>query len=95
MADLKTIKRLDIGSVAKFYATMMAVMYGIMGALSTIGGVFALLFGGGFKMIGMGLGMLILGAAVGYIVGYLAGALGAWIYNMIAGKIGGIKIELE
>ncbi|OGJ46916.1 hypothetical protein A2344_00400 [Candidatus Peregrinibacteria bacterium RIFOXYB12_FULL_41_12] len=95
MADMKMVKRLDISSVAKLQATMMAVMYGIMGALTTLGGVFALLFGQGFNLIGMGLGMLILGAAFGYIIGYIGGALGAWIYNMLAAKVGGIKIELE
>lgn len=95
MADLKTVKRLDISSVAKLEAAMMAIIYGIMGALVTIGGIFTLLIGRGFSTLGMGLGMLILGSAIGYIAGYIVGALCAWIYNILATKVGGIKVELE
>lgn len=94
MAEMQTVNSMGIKSVAKFQATMMAVMYGLAGALMTLFGVIALLFGQGFSVIGMGLGVLILGALFGWVVGYLGGALGAYIYNIVAGKIGGIQIEL-
>jgi len=29
------------------------------------------------------------------IFGFIGGAIGAWIYNLVAGWIGGIEIELE
>ncbi len=97
MAEMKTVKSLDVGSVAKIQATIFAAMYALGGALTLVFSLIGPLLG--FEGTGFGvivaLGAMIVGAIVGFIIGYIAGALGAFIYNIVAGKVGGIKVELE
>ncbi|MDD4351482.1 MAG: hypothetical protein PHU71_00665 [Candidatus Gracilibacteria bacterium] len=107
---MKTLKKIDVMSAAKF----MAVMYAI---ISLIMAIFAALFAnmlGGFAgsmmmqggmgyeanmmqgaVGGFSLGALIMAPIMGAIGGFIGGAIGAWIYNLVAGWMGGIKLELE
>lgn len=100
------IRKLGILSVAKIYAIMMfvislliAIPYGLIviafsliGA-GTAGGDKALALGGGGVVMGLGvmIGMPIIYALMGFVFG----ALGALIYNIFAGIVGGIEIEVE
>lgn len=92
---MKTLKKIGIKSCARFYAATMAVLYGIGGAIMVLMGLGVFLLGGGYYMLGGGVAVLIFGALFGWVIGYLMGALCAWIYNMIAERIGGIQVELE
>jgi hypothetical protein len=80
---------------------MLAVLYGIMGLLfvpvflvmSAVASqmpaqqrVGLMAFGGVFALL-----MPVIYAAMGF----LFGALGAWIYNLVAKWIGGIEVEVE
>ena len=50
---------------------------------------------GGIGTVAMGVGMMI-GLPLFYgILGFIMGAIGALIYNAVAGIIGGVKFELE
>jgi hypothetical protein len=97
---MKTLKRIDVSSAA--------IMYGVIGAATGfILGIFFLLFGGLMSSLGGGLsGRGNLGAGLGIIsiivfpilygiIGLIGGALAAVFYNLFAGMVGGIKIEIE
>ncbi len=94
------LKRIGPLSLAK----MMGAVYGVLGLI--IGGVVALLslIGAGFAQandVEGGLGVLIgVGAVVFFplvygLMGFLAGAIGAGLYNLFAGVVGGISLDLE
>jgi hypothetical protein len=88
------IKKLDIMSVAKLEAVLMAVMGLVMGIMI---GVFGMAMGAMFGSVpaGIGVGLAsIIAVPIFYgIMGFIAGAIGAWLYNMAAKWVGGIKIE--
>lgn len=88
------IRRLGVMSVAKLYALLSAIMGLIIGIFSLILGLAMstvdLGFGAGLGVIGM----IILPIFYG-IFGFIAGLIGAALYNLVAKWIGGIKIELK
>lgn len=100
------IKKLGVLSVAKIYAVMMLVMsllisipYGLfiivfsLSGAGSIGGQGGLALGGGGIVAGV---LVMIGLPVMYsVIGFIAGALGALIYNVFAGFVGGIEIEVE
>ena len=106
MAEM-TIRRFSVFSVAKMQALLMFVMGLIIGVIY---GLFFMLFGaalsafatrgedqamGGVGSIVIGL-MFMIGFPIVYgLIGFVAGAIGALIYNIAAGIVGGIKFELE
>jgi hypothetical protein len=99
------IKKLGVLSVAKMYAVLGFVMGLIIGIMYLI---FGLIFGammmgmagrngaaaGGFSVL-WGIVGLIFFPIFYSIVSFVAGAIGALIYNLCAGFIGGIEIEVE
>jgi hypothetical protein len=99
---MQRIKSVGVLSCAK----MLGVLYGCMGLLfipfaliaglasmatqqanSTIGGAAI----GGAAIIALGILAPLLYGAMGFVFG----AIGAWIYNLIAKRLGGIEIQLE
>lgn len=92
---MKTINKIGVKSFAKVSGSM----YGLMGLIA---GVFFLIIFlvtrpdmGGVETLIFGIGAPIF-LTLGYgIAGFLFGALSAWLYNMIAKWVGGIKIEIE
>jgi len=107
---MKTLKRFDVLSVAKFQAVMMAAIYFIF---ALIGTAIAKIFGGmaGSMMMNQGMQMqaqgmqsamtggsimaLILAPVFGAVAGFIGGAIVAFVYNVVAKVIGGIKLDLE
>jgi len=95
------LKRLGVMSVAKLEAVVFAVVGLIEGILfaiisSIISSVAGLVgIGGMGSVLGFGsLSIVIFPIAFG-IIGFIAGAIGAFLYNLITGWIGGIEIDLE
>ncbi len=103
------IRKLGILSLAKIYAVMMLVMsllisipYGLFIIIfALIGGAGAgqtdgfagLAVGGGGIIIGL---LVMIGLPIMYaILGFIVGAIGALIYNIFAGLVGGVEIEVE
>jgi hypothetical protein len=99
------IRKIGILSVAKIYAVMMLAMslivsipYGLMvmlfGAVMVGSGANEGMMAGGGAIV-MGL-LIMVGIPVFYaLIGFVAGALGALIYNIFAGIVGGVEIEVE
>ena len=105
MAEM-TIRRFGVISVAKIYGLLMFIMGLIIGViygliLIVLGASLSAFGGrgdataGGISTVAMGIGMMI-GLPIFYgILGFIMGAIGALIYNAVAGIIGGVKFELE
>ena len=101
------IKKMGILSVAKIYAAIMFVMsllisipYGLFIMIFALSGASSLgRDGGGFLLGGGGVvaGLLfMIGMPIMYgLIGFVAGAIGALLYNLFAGLVGGIEIEVE
>ncbi len=105
MTNLR-IRRLGVLSVAKIYATVLLVVsllisipygliiiiYSLVGG-SAVGGNAGFAVGGGGIVIGL---LIMIGLPVMYsILGFVGGAIGALLYNLFAGIVGGIEIEVE
>ena len=105
MAEM-TIRRFGVISVAKMYGLLM-FLFGLI--FGVIYGLILIVFGaaisamgpgrdaaaGGVGTVAMGVGMMI-GLPLFYgVLGFIMGAIGALIYNAVAGIIGGVKFELE
>ena len=100
------IKKLGILSVAKMCAAIMFVIsllisipYGLfiiifaLTGASSIGGQGGLALGGGGVVFGL---LFMIGLPIFYgMIGFIGGALGALLYNLFAGFVGGIEIEVE
>lgn len=100
------IKKLGILSVAKMYAAIMFVIsllisipYGLfiiifaLTGASSLGGQGGLALGGGGVVFGL---LFMIGLPIFYgMIGFIGGALGALLYNLFAGFVGGIEIEVE
>ena len=105
MAEM-TIRRFGVLSVAKIYGLLMFIFGLVFGILY---GLFLIIFGAAMSALGTGrdattggvstvvIGIvLMIGIPIMYgVMGFIMGAIGALIYNMAAGLIGGVKFELE
>ena len=94
---MQRIKSVGILSCAK----MLGVLYGCMGLLlipfALVAGLASMATQQTNSAIG-GAAMLALGIIAPFIygaMGFVFGAIGAWIYNLVAKWLGGIEIELE
>jgi hypothetical protein len=94
------IKKLDVLSVSKIYAVIGAIVGFIAGLFiavfagiaSAVGGMTGLQ-GAGFGIASMGILAIVAAPIIYGIMGFVCGAIGAFIYNIVAAKIGGIVFE--
>lgn len=91
------IKRIDILSAAKITGIIAAAIGLLMGIFVFLfGGVLGSLMGdsGGFAMAGGFMAVILLPLMYG-VFGFIGGAIQAFVYNLAAGFIGGIRFETE
>jgi len=106
MAEM-TVRRVGVLSLAKMQGLLMFVMGLIIGVIY---GLIIMLFGaamsslasrgegqamGGISTIGAGLIIMIALPVFYGIIGFIGGAIGGFIYNIAAGIVGGIQLDLE
>ncbi|MBS0590013.1 MAG: hypothetical protein JSR65_05180 [Proteobacteria bacterium] len=91
------IKRINVLKLAIFQGAMMA-------AFGLLAGLFFLVFGSMLSRMGDGMGAAGMLGGIGALIffpilygifGFIAGAVGAFIYNLVAGVVGGIEIDVE
>lgn len=93
---MKTLKRIDVFSAARIGGLLyflisliiilpMALLMGSMGMAADEGPTM-------FPF--MGVGLIFIPVIYG-IAGFIASAIAAWAYNLLAGWVGGVRIELE
>ena len=91
------IKRVAVLKLAIFQAALMAAFGLIIALFFMAFGALISGFGGHTAGIAgmMGIAALIFLPIMYGIVGFIAGAIGAALYNLVAGIVGGIEIEVE
>ena len=96
MAKKLVLKKLGVMSVAK----ISAIIYGIFGliagiAIAVMGSAFGAMAGFGGLGAAFGILMIIIMPIFYGIIGFVAGAIFAWLYNVIARWVGGIEMNFE
>ena len=101
------IRRMGVFSCAKIYAIVMAAFGLVFGVLY---GLFFMVIGGAMLAAGSGArgegaagaGGLVIGLVMMVVIpifygvlGFVMGAIGALVYNIAAGFVGGVELELE
>ncbi len=99
------IKRIKPFSCARIVAALYAAVGLVLGA-----GIWLVSLGGGFSSFafaanpvrpvvpfpfGMGPIALIVFTAIYGALGFVSALVGSWLYNVVAGVVGGIQVELE
>ena len=46
-------------------------------------------------ILGMGFGLIVIGPIFYGVMGFIVGVIGAFVYNIVAGWVGGIEVEVE
>lgn len=99
---MREIKKIDVMSFGKVMACWAAVAGLIGGAFFSLMALAGLGMsaasggeGGGGAGIIMGAGAIICFPILYAVIGFVVGLLEAFVYNLIAGSIGGIKVELS
>ena len=92
------IKRIGVVSAGKIlgllYALMGLIFGTIVSLISLIGGVLFLKGAASVSAI-FGIGAIIYFPIMYGIMGFISGVIMAFLYNLIAGWIGGIEVETE
>ena len=105
MAEV-TVRRIGVLSLAKMYALFMFVIGLIIGviyglALMVFGAAMSSLAGrdgaamGGISSVVGGLIVMIAVPVFYGILGFIFGVIGGFVYNIAAGIVGGIQLDLE
>ena len=93
------VKRVGIASVAKIYGAIsgsIGLLIGIVVALASVigAGMSETTEGAIFGPI-MGVGAIIIFPIMYGVMGLIGGAFGALLYNVFAGMVGGVELEME
>jgi hypothetical protein len=91
------IKRIGVLKLAIFQSALMAAFGLIVALVFMFFGAMFSGFGGHSAGIAgvMGIAALIVLPIMYAVIGFIAGAIGAALYNLVAGIVGGIEIEVE
>jgi hypothetical protein len=93
------LKSIGVFSLAKMMGTLYAVIgffFGLIFALmSLIGASFAQSGSDGLFALVFGIGGVVILPVFYGVLGFFAGAIGAALYNIIAGMAGGVELNLE
>lgn len=95
------VTRIGVLSAAKMYAVLMGFFGLIFGAIlalvSLLGAGVAATSDDGASALAFGLGIgAVIALPIMYgLLGFISGLIGAWIYNVVAGLVGGLEIELS
>lgn len=99
MGDIKEIKSIPVVSFALIVALVLAVLMFIIGIFMSLLGIsmFSMMQGSGFMRFGAAYAiyMIVIMPIITFIIGFIVSAVAAIIYNVLAPRIGGIKLELE
>jgi hypothetical protein len=85
------------------FARLSGALYALIGLL--VGGVFSMIaMAGGFAsddMAGrgiaavMGVGAIVVFPILYGLMGFIATLIGAWLYNLVAGIVGGVELDVQ
>lgn len=93
------ITRVGVWSAAKLYAAIMAAMGLLIGlmfaAMSIVGAVSGMEDGGGMLAGLFGVGAIVIAPIFYGVMGLIGGAIGALLYNLFAGVVGGLEVDVQ
>ncbi|RMG82927.1 MAG: hypothetical protein D6707_01960 [Bacteroidetes bacterium] len=90
------LKRIGVLSLAKLQAVLMAFVGLIAGiSYAIMGATFASLAGSAGLGAGLGFLAIIIFPILYAIFGFIGGAIEAFLYNLVAGWVGGIEMDFE
>ena len=90
------LKRLGVLSVAKLQAILMAVFGLILAILYAFAGtMIGVVYGSAGLGVGFGLFAIIIFPILYGLLGFISGAIIAFLYNLFAGWFGGVEMEFE
>jgi predicted membrane-bound spermidine synthase len=105
---MKTLKKIDVLSFAKFQTVLMALIGVLVGVMvAFFGFIFHFFFarlaesGSSLPNIGMGMGLglglaaLVILPLVYAVIGFFVGLIGAALFNLVSAISGGIKVQLD
>ena len=100
---MKTIKSVNVGSfvlygavLAAFWTVVFGLYYWILGWLFGAQSIFIDMNLGNWTVYSLyTFGLVFLRALLAALGGALAGLVVAWVYNIVAGMMGGIKLNVE
>ena len=85
---MTTVRRVGVMSVGKIGLVTYGLIAGLFGVVVALVTLFTT---GPLEALGW-----LIGIPIGYgVLGFIGGILSAWIYNLVAGWVGGMKIELS
>ena len=92
-----SLRSVDVMSCAKMMGALYACIGLVILPFLVLAGFASMLVGQrGAAMSGVGMLILAILAPIFYgVMGFLLGALTAWIYNLVARRVGGIRLELK
>jgi len=79
-----------MGVMGLIFGLIYGAVLGVTGIITVVGGSKA-----GIMMLVGGVAAVVLLPLLYAALGFVFGALSAWVYNVVAGRIGGLEIELE
>jgi len=90
------IRQFDIVSVGKFFA-VFGLVWGFIMGFFVAAGVSSMGTGMGMHALGFAGGLVMLGIVtiVGGIIGFIGGAVIAFIYNVVLGATEGLEMDME
>jgi hypothetical protein len=91
------VNRIGAFSLAKLAGTLYAILGLIFGGLFSLIAMAGAMFGGGDSgMMGamFGVGAVIILPILYGCIGFIGSIIGAWLYNVIAGMVGGVELDV-
>ena len=96
---MAVLKKVGVLSMAKLEAILMAIFGLVYGIFFAAVGTIASYVAGSTAVAGLFAGFGILSIVIFPVLfaifGFISGAIGAFLYNLIAGWIGGIEMEFD
>lgn len=92
---MKTIKRIDAKSTAKLFGFMYVIFGFIIGVITSLISLIATPKSPDVPGLKFGVLSFIILPVIYGALGWISGRIVAWFYNLLAKKIGGIKVEVE
>ena len=89
---MQKVKRIGVLSLAKILGFLYAIFGLVLGALFSIFSLFG--FGADETGLFFGLASIIIVPLLYAVFGFVGGIITAFFYNLIAGKIGGLEVEI-
>ena len=92
---VRSVAPFSVAKVAGLLYALMGFIGGTILAIAALAGAFAGAEGGGIMGSIMGVGAIVVLPLFYGCMGFVFTLIGAWLYNIVAGMVGGISFEVS